>query len=185
MLVRESRIVARLLLGDLDRDAVRDRVLRENLFQNSSPETTRKYCRLILPRLEQLSSDMLRFVAEGNEELVRLTLLVAVVRTVDLVADFIEDVLITKVRGFEPELSRVDWSRFLEERATVDPAVSDWSESSRKKMGQVVFRMLAEAGYLGSTRTMRIVYPAIPFELVDALEASGDQRALKILRLGR
>ena len=43
LLARESRIVARLLLESPDREAVRDRILSENLLQNSSPETTRKY----------------------------------------------------------------------------------------------------------------------------------------------
>jgi hypothetical protein len=185
LLVRESRIVARLLLENPDRDAARDRLLAENLFQNNSPRTTKTYYRLILPRLGNLTPEMLRLVAEGTEELARLTLFAAILRTFDLVADFVEDVLVTKVQSFEPTLLRTDWSRFLEERTTVDPAIHDWSESSRKKMAQVVFLMLSQAGYLEDTRSLKILFPAVPSELESALEAARDERTPRLLRLGR
>ena len=185
LLARESRIVARLLLENPDRTSARDRLLAENLFQNNSPETTRKYCRLILPRLESLPPSMLDFIAEGTEELVRLTLFAAVLRSVDLVADFVGEVLLAKVRSFEPALRKTDWTLFLEERQNVDPAISEWSETSRKKMGQVVFRMLAEAGYIESTRSLRILHTPVPDQLAAALETAGDTRTLNLLRLGR
>ena len=185
LLVRESRIVARLLLENPDRRAVRDRLLSENLFQNNSSDTTRKYCRLILSRLESLSPQMLRFVAEGTDELARLTLFTAVLMTTDIVAVFVEDVLLTKVRSFEPALKKTDWTRFIEDLETVDPEIREWSEKSRKKIGQVVFLMLAQAGYVDSTRTLNILHPPVPDELVHALEAAGDDRTLRLLRLGR
>jgi hypothetical protein len=185
LLARESRIIARLLLDTPDHESVRARIASENLLQNNSRETTRKYCRLIFPRLESLPPEILRFVAEGTEELARLSLFAAILRTLDLVSDFVEEVLLVKVRSFEPALLRTDWNRFLEERGTVDPSVLDWSESSRKKMAQVIFRMLAEAGYLEDTRSLKILFPAVPPELVAALEAMGDKRTLNLLRLGR
>jgi len=185
LLVRESRVVARLLVEGPDRETARERLLAGNLLQNSSPETTRKYFSLIVPRLESLPPAMLGFIASGTEELVRMTLFVAVLRSLDLVADFVADVLLARVRSFDTALQRTDWSRFIEERAAVDPSIHDWSETSRKKMGQVVFRMLAEAGYLQSTRSLGIVFPSVPPELVAALEADGDGRTLKLLRLGR
>lgn len=185
MLVRESRIIARLLLEEPDHGAVRERILAENLLQNGSPATTRKYCRLVLARMEALTPDMVRSVAKGSEELARSTLLAGVLRSLALVADFMEDVLLVKVQTFEPALCQTDWPRFLEERATVDPSVREWSETSRKKMGQVVFRMLAEAGYLQSTRSLAIQFPGVPNELRASLESAGDERTLNLLQLGR
>ena len=99
LLARESRVIACLLMEGDSREEAGDRIMAENLLQNSSPETTRKYCRLIFPRLASLSPDMLRFVAEGTEELTRLTLFSAILRTIDLVADFVEHVLVTAGTG--------------------------------------------------------------------------------------
>ena len=185
LLVRESRIIAQLLLEGHSQDEIRARVLTENLLQNSSAGTTRKYCGLILQRLRPLSPELLRLVADGTEELARLTLFAAVLRSIDLVADFVEDVLITKVGSFEPALKRTDWSQFLEERATIDPSIHDWSEGTRKKMSQIAFLMLAQAGYIESTRSLKILFPAIPNQLASALEAVGDDRTLRLLKLGR
>ena len=46
--------------------------------------------------------------------------------------------------------------RLLDERSHRDATIETWTESSRKKMGQVVYRMLAEVGLLRSTRSMQL-----------------------------
>jgi ribosomal protein S8 len=59
---------------------------------------------------------------------------------------------------------------FLEECANRDSSILDWTESTRKKMGQVVFRMLAEMGYLKSTRSLKLQHVLIRPELRVMLE---------------
>jgi hypothetical protein len=60
------------------------------------------------------------------------------------------------------------WSDFLDERSQRDPDICEWKESSKKKMGQVVFRMLAEAGYLKSTRKLELQRVIVRAELRSA-----------------
>ncbi|PTB93571.1 DUF1819 domain-containing protein, partial [Marinobacter sp. Z-F4-2] len=54
------------------------------------------------------------------------------------------------------KLAQYQWMDFLEVRAHRDPAIGTWTESSKKKMGQVAFRILAEVGLLQSTRSPRL-----------------------------
>lgn len=185
LLIRESRVVARLLAEKRGRDEVLEQILGKNLLQNSSKATTQKYCQLALIRLGNLSDDQLRFVTSGAEDLCRLTLLVAVLKTYPIIADFMVGVVTEKVRCYETHLEKNDWKRFLEDRAKGDPLVNEWSEKSRDKMGQVVVRMLAEAGFLDNTRKMTILFPPIPVELERSLEGSGGNRLLACMRLGR
>jgi hypothetical protein len=185
LLIRESRIVARFLTEKRDRDEILSHVLSKNLFQNSSKATTQKYCHLALIRLDNLTDAQLRFVASGTEDLARLTLLVGVLKTYPIIADFMADVVAERVRCFETHLDKNDWLRFLEDRAKGDPAVKEWSEKSQRKMGQVVIRMLAEAGFLDNTRKMTILFPAIPPDLDQSLSGSGGSRLLACMRLGR
>ena len=138
-----------------------------------------------MTRLGNLNDDQLRLVASGSEDMTRLTLLVAVLKTYPIIADFMQGVIIEKVRCFATHLDKNDWLQFLEDRAKGDPSVNGWSEMSKRKMGQVVIRMLAEAGFLDDTRKMTIIFPTIPPELEKSLHGAGSTRLLSCLRLGR
>ena len=73
-----------------------------------------------------------------------------------LLVEFIETVLkdafVTRAGVLEP----YHWNEFLDERSHRDSTITTWTESSRKKMAQVVYRMLAEVGLLKSTRNMKL-----------------------------
>ena len=185
LLIRESRIVAKLLSEHHGRDEVIAHILGKNLLQNSSKATTQKYCQLALIRLGNLTSDQLRFGASGADDLCRLTLLVAVLKTYPIIADFMAGVMAEKVRCFETHLAKNDWMRFLEDLAKGDSSVKEWSENSQRKMGLVVIRMLAEAGFLDNSRKMTILFPTIPPELEKSLHGPGNSRLLACLRVGR
>jgi len=185
LLVRESRIVAALMLDALDEKGVLEKVLTENLFQNNSQATTRKYCRLILLRLRTLTPVQLKIITGGTDESVRLMLMAGVLKSYSLVKDFFREVLFDKVKCANLELSKMDWSRFLEQRETIDPGVGEWTGKSRKKMGQVVIRMLKESGFLNNTREMHIQFPYIPPDVANSLEKNGEQNMLNYLKLGK
>ncbi len=185
LLIRESRLVASMLVEGWSPQDIKAQVLGKNLFQNDSPSTTRRYCRLILSRLRCLSMPQLRLLGEGNDETAGLLLLTAVLKTYPIVRSFVREVLLEKVRCYEPKLERKDWVRFLEQWETIDPEVPQWTESSRKKMGQVIIRMLSEAGILSDTRTMTIQFPIIPPEVTDVLIQASEDHILEYLRLGK
>ena len=49
-----------------------------------------------------------------------------------------------------------DWHEFLVECAHQDPQVAGWSDSTRAKLLQVIVRILVEAKYLESARSMKL-----------------------------
>ena len=59
-------------------------------------------------------------------------------------------------RRLEPALASMDWQDFLAECAHHDAAVAEWSDSTKAKLFQVIVRILAEAKYLESARSMRL-----------------------------
>lgn len=185
LLVRESRIVARLLVKPYTPDKVKAIILEDNLFQNHSASTTRRYSNLILLRVQKLTTTQLHLIADGTDETTRLMLFAAVLKAHKLVLDFVREVLFDKVRCYEPSLSKMDWTRFIEQRETIDTEVGKWTDSSRKKIGQVIIRILSEAGFLSDTRSMTIQFPCIPFDVADSLQDSPDGYILDCLKLGK
>lgn len=57
-------------------------------------------------------------------------------------------------RGLESALAPHDWPDFLAECAHHDPTVTQWADSTRAKLFQVIVRVLAEAKYLDNARSM-------------------------------
>jgi len=185
LLVRESRIVSRLLIELHSSTDIMDIVLADNLFQNNSASTTRRYCRLILTRLLALTHLQLHLIAEGSDNTASIMLFAATLKVHPLVRYFMQDVVFNKIRCYEPSLNKMDWVRFIEQRETIDTEIGELTESSRKKIGQVVYRILAEAGVLSDTRSMIIQFPTVPFDVADSLLQSSDEYIMNFLKLGK
>lgn len=93
-----------------------------------------------------------------------------------LLVEFIETILKDAFVTRAEVLESYHWAEFLEDRSHRDPALNNWTETSKKKMGQVVFRMLAEVGLLRSTRSMKLQHLLVRPEIKVLLEDSYRQR---------
>lgn len=156
LLVRESRVIAELLLARADEKQWRQVIFNDNRLQKRSPATAKRQARALRKRLELLDESFWRALRDGDEELATQVAFVAVLERNLLLVEFLEtvvrDAFILKVEKLAP----YQWMDFLEDRVHRDPAIGTWTESSKKKMGQVVFRILAEVGLLQSTRSPRL-----------------------------
>ena len=183
--MNEGRIVADLFLRGLTDTALRNKVRSENLFQSRSAGTTLKYLGMLLPRLRDLSREQLDFIVNGDEVLRRLTLFTATLRKNDLLAEFMREVVAEKLSIYDTTLQKTDWALFIESKIGVFKDIETWTTSSRKKICQVVFRILAEAGYIDNTKNLNIQTPVIPFELEEALKTDGEHLLLSTIKLER
>ena len=154
--VRECRVIADLLLQQASPEQWAEEIQQHNRLQKRSPASARRVAQALRKRLERLDQPFWRALRDGDDELATQVAFCAALERNLLLVEFIETVLrdayLTKAEHLEPW----HWHDFLEERSHRDPAIETWTESSRKKMGQVVYRMLAEAKLLKSTRSMQL-----------------------------
>jgi hypothetical protein len=156
LLVREARVIAGLLLSKTD-DAEWKRVIHtENRLQKRSPATAKRQASALRKRLERLDESFWRALRDGDDELATQVAFVAALERNLLLVEFVETVLKDAFILRAEKLAQYQWMDFLEDRAHRDPTIAGWTESSKKKMGQVVFRILAEVGLLQSTRSLRL-----------------------------
>lgn len=170
LMVRESRIVAELLLAGVDDAVWRAAILDENRLQKTRPATAKRMAQAIRKRLERLEPPFWQALRDGDDQLAtQVAFCAALVRNL-LLVEFLEtvvaDACVTRAETLEP----YQWDDFLADRAHCDPAIADWSPSSCKKMGQVAFRMLSEVGLLESARSRRLRPLLLRPEVVDLLE---------------
>ena len=154
--VRESRIVADLLLQDASPEQWHEVIQQQNRLQKRAPASAKRVAQAIRKRLERLDAPFWRAIRDGDDELATQVVFCSALERNLLLVEFIETVLkdafVTRAGVLEP----YHWNEFLDERIHRDSTITTWTESSRKKMAQVVYRMLAEVGLLKSTRNMKL-----------------------------
>ena len=161
LLLKESREIAKLLIDQAD-DAVWHRALVvDNVLQKKSPSSALRMAVLIRNRLEPLDKAHWMLVLDRDRVVAIQVLLLAAINHSQMLSDFLQEVVREHFRTFKQTLTLSDWSNFLEACENRDQTVSGWSETTKKKLRQVIIRILAEAGYLDSSRSMQIAPIAI------------------------
>ena len=183
LMLPESRRVARFMLTQPDRATWFDTLRTENILQKKSPATARRQARLIRNRLETLDEQAWQLVAEGEQELALQILLAASVKHSRLLGDFMRDVVAGHVRRFEESLVPSDWEAFLADCIQRDAAVAGWSDTTKAKLLQVVLRILAEARYLESTRSLHLTPPLLHPEAQRYLKSRSEAAVLAAMEL--
>ena len=150
----ESKRIAALLLTQPDETAWRHAIEIDNILQKKTLATARRQATLIRKRLMTLDVQGWRMVAERESEVQLQLLLAAAIKHSPLLGDFLRNVYALRQRRLEPALAPQDWPDFLAECAHYDPAVAQWTDSTRAKLFQVIVRVLAEAKYLDNARSM-------------------------------
>jgi hypothetical protein len=173
LMLPESRRIARLLLTHPTPAQWDEALKTENLLQKK-PATARRQARLIRNRLATLDDDGLQIVAEGDGELSTQVLLASAARHSLLLSDFLRDVYGADLRRLERTLSHRQWETFLVECEHRDPAVGAWAATTRKKLFQVIVRILAEAKYLDTARHMGLTPPMLHPKARAYLNSLGD-----------
>ena len=176
LMVRESRIVAELLLEDSSKEAWDRAILVDNLLQKRTVASARRNAQAIRKRLKRLEPEFWRALRDGDEELATQVAFCAALERNLLLVEFVEQVVGDAYRSHAEKLELYYWFDFLEDCARRDLRISDWTESSKDKMGQVAFRMLAEMGYLENSRSLKLQRVIIRPELKSMLENSSRQR---------
>ena len=178
LMVRESRAVADLLLKNVSDEDWKRAVIEENILQKKVPGSAKRNAKTIRSRLELLEPEFLKAIRDGDDELATQAAFCAALERNELLIEFMERVLKDAYAIHLEKLSMYQWTEFVDECGNRDPVIYDLKETSIKKMGQVVFRMLAEIGYVINTRSMKLQKLLIRPEIKILLENTSRQRIL-------
>lgn len=183
LMVRESRIIAGLLLDDLSPEQWQLAIGVENVLQKRSPTSAKRNAITIRKRLELLEPAFCKALRDGDDELAaQVTFCGALERNL-LLLEFMETTLRDAYATRAESLDTFIWLDFLAERSQRDSSLKNLKESTQKKMGQVVFRMLAEVGYLKSTKQLALQRLLLRSELKVLLELHDKARIKNCLQV--
>ncbi len=181
LLINESRKIARLLLNDADAEAWHQALVIENVLQKRSPVAAKRQARLIKNRLSLMKPDLWEIVDNGSADVAIQALLAAAIKHSRLVGDFMDTVIRQHWQTFKEKISAKDWKDFLEICAQVDPKVDEWTETTRSKLKQIVFRILAESKYIASTRSPKLLPVSIVPDVRQYLVKNSEDYVLRCM----
>lgn len=181
LLLKESREIARLLSKFPSEEDLNQAIFADNVLQKKSTATAKRMTRLIRNRLEPMPGDFLEIIVNGSADVSTQALLAAAIKHSQLLGDFIDQVVKEHFRTFNNQLTNKDWEKFLNECEHIDSSVGEWSESTKKKLGQVIFRILAEAKYIDNTRSLKILPIQLFPEVRQYLEQTHQVYILKVM----
>lgn len=181
--LRESRIVAGLLLDAVSGDEWKDAIERGNVLQTRTVATALSLAGLLRARLGCFDEQLWKMVRDGDKTLATQALLVCAVKHSALLRDFMDLNLRDEYRKFHPTLATSVWTQYLEGCRGRDPEMPEWFETTRRRLRSTVFQILAQAGYLSDTSKRELKTVSLLPELVSYLREKGENHLLRCLQL--
>ena len=156
LMIRESQIVAELLLKKPSKEEWTDIIVNQNVLQKRSDASAKRNAATIKKRLNGLGDEFIEKLAFGSTELSKQLMFAATIINSTMLADFMRSVVLDAKRMFRESIDSTDWESYWDDRSRLFPEFSQMTESSTYKIGQVAFKVLADAGYIESTRNKKI-----------------------------
>lgn len=176
LFLHESVALAGLYLELGQWKTLRDRVINENLLQARTLSSLERVCREVISRLKTLNAEELEFLVRSGHQEQGYLLWLAICRRYRFIADFAVEVVRERYITLKADLSHEVFDSFFDHKAEWHPELEKIQPSTRKKLRQVLFRMLGEADLL--TADHMIAPPMLTPELIHLISRGNQQELL-------
>lgn len=175
----EMRTTAKLICDGLEDNEIIDRIVEDNLFQYPTEKSIRRMAKACIVRWKGICDiDLVEAVASQSSETAKQICLYAMMKQYRLVWDFMITVIGEKYRMQDFSFSQMDVNVFFMQLQEQDDYVAGWSESTMKKIRQILIRVLAENEYLDDIKADHINPVWLNPVLENAIRSNNDDRAL-------
>lgn len=155
-----------LVAGDILEETETDYV---NSFGAGKSATGKRIYREVKKRLSYLNTNQLELIVNGSLEVQKQLAFYAACKSYLFIRDFTVEVLREKYLVFDYVVSEGEYISFLRRKQELHREIDDLSESSLKKIKQVTFRILEQAGLINNTREKLIQPQILHEELIKAI----------------
>jgi len=166
LMLNETIKVAAIYLDVKDWDKTRQKAITENIIQKNTKATAKRQLQEIVRRLINLSDDSINALATADISFAKHLTYFAVIKTYAFIFDFVNEFILTKLTRFDTVVLDSDYDRFIIEKSDLHPELELISDTTKAKIKQVLFRILAESDIIDSPKSRIILQPYIPDDIV-------------------
>jgi hypothetical protein len=153
---------------------------KSEIIGGGNSRTTERQFRELRKRLELLTPPQKDLLIQGTLETQRMLCFLSVCKLYGFIRDFTVEVLRDKVLVFDYILTDTDYDIFIKRKQEDHPELEVLTETTRKKIRQVTFKMLEQAGLLEISGSNRIIQTLFPEERLINLLLQDNPEWLKI-----
>lgn len=183
LMVRESRIIAQLLLNQATPSEWEQFIVQDNALQKNTIATAKRVVSTLRKRLDNIPSDFLKLLVIGDDELAKQVAFYSVLQSNRMFVEFIERVVADGYLLNYSQLARSVWSDFVSEQETKDPNFKALGDSSKNKTREVIYRILTEVGYLQDSKSLTLQKVLVRPELIQLLNSHKQTRLLACMQV--
>lgn len=167
-----ARIIAESYLTVGNWSEARDRVVATNALQCRTTGGTERQEREIRRRLMRLTRDQITILAAATADDRAAMAWLAALKDIRFAFDFAAEALREKLAAHDPILRPSDYEAYEDVKSSMHPELAQLSPPSKRKIRQVLLRMLREAGLLGpGTALGTIQRPVLSPSVLKAIKA--------------
>ena len=181
--LRESRIVADLLLKGVSDTEWKEAIFTQNILQTRSARSARNLSSLLRARLEPMGAELWGFVRDGGRELATQAAFAGTVKDSRILGDFLDLALREQRVLFARHLGPHLWQDFIAGCRGRDPDMPQWSDATVARLRSAVYSMLAEVGYLQDTRSLLLQNVFVDEQLASYLRERGETYVLRCMEV--
>ncbi len=146
---------------------------------NGNTKTTKNFLNDINKRLNSLTEEELTLFVEGDLHTQRQIAFLSVCKVHGYIRDFVVEVLREKVLVYDYQISEGEYLSFHRRKLDERSKMNDFSELTHKKIRQVLFKILEQAGIIDNTKNKEIQPQLVDSKLMRII-ANDDKEWLKL-----
>ena len=149
--INEMQLVAKAIQAESEVDYIND-------LGGGKSSTGKRMLREFKKRISFLTQDEVDIMINGDLITKRQIAFLSVCKTYAIIKDFAIEVLREKLMVYDYQISEGDYISFYRRKVDLNEKMEFLSLATEKKIRQVLFRILAEAGLINDTKN-RIIQP--------------------------
>ncbi len=160
------------------------KVVKESgvVFSSVKTRTFDREFREVRKRLETLNPEQISILIKGDLISQKQIAFLAVCKRYGFIRDFTIEVIRDKVLVFDFKLNESDFNSFINNKILLHPELEAFSESTRKKAKQVMYRILEQAGIINNAVDKAILPQLLQQDVINSI-VRDDPAWLKIFMM--
>ena len=145
-LYNETKIIANYLFNGEEESKLKKRNIEENLIHHKKIGSVKRVNTPIFRRLKVMDKELLDDFIHSDIENSKHILLYAIMKTDNLVRDFIVEVYKDKLFMRKEYIEKFDIDNWFEEKCILSKNLNERTEATKNKLKQVIMKILQDSG---------------------------------------
>jgi hypothetical protein len=166
----ETKKTAKLIIEGLTKEEILQKSLEDNIYQVDSQRRKKRITNALYKRLNGFSKEALELFLNSSNETAKIFVLISIMKTDKLFFEFMYEVFRDHLIINDTSLKDSEFNIFFQNKKIQDEKISNWKETTFKRLKSTYILILSEAGVLKTdTKDREIVPPFIDFKMKDYL----------------